>query len=131
MALKATKISTDVSDNYRFCKGKYVTSADGDADYIAFEIPKKAYVYEVFIDIKTAYTAASTGTLTVGYKEPGQAIVAAWVPDTLTLSEVTGVKPTEVSRYFENGGIITLGVVKGTSVADAVARLFVVYSVIH
>jgi len=132
MALKAAKISNDSSDVYRMMKGKYITSADGDGDYIAFEIPKKAFVYEFFIDVKTAYTAASTGTLTVGYKEPGQAISAAGLAaDTVVLSEVTGVKSVGIARYFESGAIITLGVIKGDSAANAVARLFIVYCVIN
>jgi hypothetical protein len=132
MALKATKISTATADNIRIMKGKYVTSADGDGDYISFELPKYCYLSHVTVDIKTAYTSASTGTITVGIKEPGVAISAAQVAaDTVTLSEVTGVKSISTGIYLEKGGVLTIGIVKGNSVADAVVRLFAVFSVIH
>jgi len=132
MALKATKMSTTAADNFRLMKGKFVTSADGDGDYIAFEIPRKALITRLMLDIKTAFTAASTGTLTIGVKEPATAISAAQLAaDTVTLSEVVGLKVINSSAYLENGGVITIGVTKGDSAADAVARLFVEYTVIH
>jgi hypothetical protein len=132
MALKATKISTAAADNIRIMKGKYVTSADGDGDYIAFELPKYCYLSHVSVDIKTAYTAASTGTITVGIKEPGIAISPARVADdTVILSEVTGVKGISTGIYLEKGGVLTVGILKGNSAADAVVRLFAVFSVIH
>jgi hypothetical protein len=132
MALKATKISNAAADNFRLLKGKYVTSADGDADYIAFEIPKRALITFVAVDIKTAYTGSSTGTLTIGIKEPGTAISASQIADdTVTLSEVTGTKVVQKAVYLDKGGVVTLGVVKGNSAADIVARLFLEYTVIN
>lgn len=132
MALIATKISNAAADNFRLIKGKYVTSADGDGDYIVCELPKKALITFCAADIKTAYTGSSTGILTVGVKEPGAAIVAdAIAGDSVVLSEATGMKRLSTPVYLENGGVVTLGVVKGTSVANAVARVFVGYTVIH
>lgn len=132
MALKAGKISTAAADNFRLMKGKYVTSADGDGDYIAFELPKKCMVLQTVVDIKTAFSGTSTGTLTVGIKEPGAAIVAdALAVDGTCLPEATGMKTISQCKYLENGGVLTLGVTKGDSSTDLVARAFVVYSVIH
>lgn len=132
MALKATKISNASSDNVRFIKGKYITAADGDGDYIVCELPRKSLITFTAVDIKTAYTGSSNGTLTVGVKEPATAIVAdALGDDTVVLSEVTGVKRMLKSLYLENGGVVTLGVTKGNSAANAVARVFVGYTVIH
>lgn len=132
MALIATKISTAASDNFRVLKGKYVTSADGDGDYIVFQLPKKCLVIQTMLDIKTAFTASSTGTVTIGMKEPGTAIdVDALAADTVTLSEVVGIKTIGQCMYLENGGALTLGITKGDSAADLEARAFVVYTVIH
>ena len=132
MPLLATKISTAASDNFRVLKGKFVSSADGDGDYIAFELPKHCYIILATAEIKTAFTALSTGTLTVGIKEPGAVIDASRLgADTVTLSEVVGSKVLAAGIYLENGGVLTLGVTKGDSVANLVARAFVVYSVIH
>ena len=132
MALVATKTRCGVADNFRISKSPYVTSADGNADYIVCELPKKALITFLAIDIKTAYTGSSTGTLTIGVKEPGVALSAAQLADdTVTLSEVVGMKVINKSLYFDNGAVITIGVTKGDSAANAVARVFVVYSVVH
>jgi hypothetical protein len=131
MALKATKISNDTSDNFRIMKGKLITSADGDGDYIAFELPKNCFIRGTFVDIKTAYTASSTGTLTVGIKEPGVAISASQLAaDTVTLSEAVGLKTITQAAYLPNGGVLTIGIVKGDSAANIVVHPFVEYSVI-
>lgn len=132
MALKATKVSNAAADNFRLLKGKFITSADGDGDYIAFDVPKKAFIHYLAVDIKTPYSAASTGTLTVGIKEPGVAINANQLAaEAAIASEVAGTKVLSVGCYLENGGVITLGIIKGDSAADIVARLFVKLSVIH
>ena len=131
MALKATKISNAAADNTRLIRGKYITSADGDGDYIAFEIPRFAFISLVAIDIKTVYTAASTGSVTIGIKEPGIAINATQLgANTDTLPLVAGIKQLVKSAYLTNGGVVTVGITKGTSAADVVCRAFIVYAVV-
>ena len=132
MALKATKISAAAADNFRVMKGKYVTSADGDGDYIVFELPRKCLVLHSIVVIKTAYSGTSTGTLTLGIKEPATAISADQIAaESAISSEATGMKAITQNVYLENGGVMTLGVAKGDSSADVVARVFTTYTVIH
>jgi hypothetical protein len=136
MGLIATKISTASADNFRLIKGKYVQSAGGaastsDGDYIVCELPRKSYVTYLAVDIATAFTGSSTGTVTLGYKEPSASISASgFAADTVTLSEATGIKRVTNSMYFENGGIITLGITNGDSAAAVKVRAWVGYTVI-
>lgn len=131
MALSSKFLNPKVADNIRVVVSPYVLGASGDADYIVAELPKNALLTDVVVDIKTAYTAASTGTLTVGFKEPGQAISAAGIAaDGVTLSEAVGVKPVTFTKHFPNGAIITLGLIKGDSAANIVVRAMLKYSVV-
>lgn len=132
MALNATKISNAMADNFRIVKGKLVTSADGDADYIVFEVPRKAFIHGMTLVVSTALTSGSTGSVTIGFKEPGIALSASAFADNLvTLPEQTGTKPLLVRKYCENGGAVTLGIIKGNSADNFVGRVFAQYSVIH
>lgn len=131
MALKVTKLSNAAADNIRTMVSKYVTSADGDNDYAVFEMPRGAYIIKASLDVKTVYTAASTGSVTVGVKENGAAIAASALADNaVSLPLVAGSKAINKPYYFANGGLVTVTIAKGNSAADVVARLFVVYSVI-
>lgn len=131
MALSVKFNKPNVADNIRSLVSKTVKGANGNADYIVLDIPRNALLTVKSVEVITAFTASSTGTLTVGYKLPGAAIVAdGFADDTVTLSEATGIKMINKTRHFPNGGVLTIGVTKGTSVADIVARLTAEYSIV-
>lgn len=132
MAIKTIHNKPQSSDNFRSIVSAYVKGSNGDGDYVVFEVPRNALVTIKAVDIKTAYSGTSTGTLTVGYKENGGALQAAGlVADTVILSEATGVKSVNVCKHFPKGGIVTLGVTKGDSSANIVARIYAEYSVVY
>lgn len=131
MALVMKYNKPNVADNFRSVISQLVKGAAGDGDYVVLDIPRNALVTVKSVEVNTAFTGSSTGTLTVGYKVPGAAIVAdGFANDTVTASEATGIKMINKTRHFPNGGVLTIGVTKGTSVADIVARVTAEYSVV-
>jgi hypothetical protein len=136
MALIATKVNNSASDNTRLIKGKYIMSAGGaaatlDGDYIICDLPKRALITALILDVATGMTAATTGTVTLGYKEPGLAISVAGLASSATLTPTaTGCKVPNASKYFDNGGVVTLSVTNGDSVAAFKGRVFVEYAVV-
>lgn len=120
-----------ISDNVRFGISEFVKGANGDGDYVLVEVPKNALVTVKAVEVTTAFSGTSTGTLTVGYKERGGELqVAGLAADSVVLSEATGIKQINVTKHFPNGGVITLGVTKGDSSANIVARAYFEYSVV-
>lgn len=125
MAISGKYNTPNIADNLRVGISEYVNGAAGDADYIVYTIPRNGLVTIKAVDIATAFSGTSTGTLTIGYKENGSAIQASGIAaDSVTLSEATGIKSINVSRHFPKGGVITLGVTKGNSSTDIKARIF-------
>lgn len=125
MAISTRHKRPRIADNLRVIMTDFVRGANGDADYEVFEVPRNGLVTVKAVEITTAFTGSSTGTLTVGFKENGSAIDAdGFAADATTLSEATGIKSINVVKHFPKGGMVTLGVTKGDSSADIVARLF-------
>lgn len=132
MAIKTTFNKPHVSDNSRNVVSALVKGSSGDGDYVVLDVPRYAKVTVEAVEISTAFSGTSTGTLTVGYKHADGSIVASGIADdSVCLSEATGTKQINKTMYFPKGGIITLGVTKGDSSADIVARLHAKYSVVY
>lgn len=127
-----TKYNTPhVSDNIRYGISEFVNGANGDGDYVVCEVPRGALVTVKAVEVTTAFSGTSTGTLTIGYKERGSAIQASgFAADSVTLSEATGVKAVNTCKHFPKGGVITIGVTKGDSSANIVARAYFEYTII-
>lgn len=70
MALSVKFNKPNVADNIRSLVSQTVKGANGDADYIVLDIPRNALLTVKSVEVITAFTASSTGTLTVGYKLP-------------------------------------------------------------
>lgn len=119
----------------RWAKSRYITGADGDNSYLVVPLPKKALVTRVLLDTKTGQTAASTGTVSIGFTGNGEVQSDVYFK-TAALVTATGITEAVATnagcKYFEtSGGAITIAVVKGTSAADYEGRVFVEYTVIH
>lgn len=119
----------------RWAKSRYVTSADGDNSYLVVPLPKKSLVTRILLDTKTGFTAASTGTVSIGFTGNGEAQDDVYFK-AAALVTATGIIEAVAThngcKYFEtSGGAITVALAKGTSVADYEGRVFVEYTVIH
>jgi len=123
------------SDTVRTLKSKYVSTSDNDGNRIfALLLPRKCLATQFWVDIKTAYTAASTGSILVGYVDPDGNDADAFIDNTDAAPTALGLKKAPVAkpgRYFEKGGSITISLAKGDSAADISARIFVDTRVIY
>lgn len=120
------------SDINRFVKSKFVSTVDNDGNRVfVLQVPRKGFVKTVKIEVKTGFTAASTGTVTVGIKTPDVDTPAYFMDDTVVASEVTGMKSSDKCIYCEKGGSITISLAKGTSAADVSCRIFADISTIY
>ena len=121
-------LSTAASDICRFQKSKSVSTVDNDGNRVfVLQVQRKSFLKDLWIQVQTGFTAASTGTVTVGIKTPDLDSVNYFMTDAEVASEVTGFKACIAANrgyYFEKGGTITVSLAKGTSVADVVCRVF-------
>jgi hypothetical protein len=119
----------------RWAKSRYATGADGDNSYLVVPVPKKALISRVLLDTQVGQTGASTGTVSVGFTGNGEAQSDVYFKTAALVSAVGITELTATNagaKYFETaGGAITIAIVKGTSAADYVGRVFVEYTVIH
>jgi hypothetical protein len=123
------------SDMVRTMKSKFVsTSNNGGNRVFVLLLPRKCLVTQVWLDVKTAYTGASTGSILVGYVDPDGNDADFFIDNTDAAPTALGLKKAPVSkggRYFEKGGSITISLAKGDSAADISARIFADTRVIY
>lgn len=125
MAITAWKLSNIWSEFVKFVKGAFISSTLGDVTVAVIQVPRKGFVKHVHLEVSTVYTAASTGSVLIGYEAPDKAAVTNYfMANTDSLPLVAGFKTSGKVMYFEKGGTITVTFAKGTSVADVVGRVF-------
>jgi len=121
-------ISHAASDVCRFLKSKTLSTFDNEGNRVTvFIIQRKTFVADIFAQVLTGYTAASTGAVTIGIKTPDIDVVDFFMANATVLPLVAGMKSAPLaskSYYFEKGGSITVSLAKGNSVADVKVRIF-------
>lgn len=127
------QFQTAYSDLARFFKCKQsVSSSLGDVGVAVIQVPRKSFVKAVYLEVLTAYTAASTGSVTVGYEAPDKAANATFFMDNTAAAPLTvGMKTAAKGVYFEKGGVISVTFAKGDSAANVVVRAFADISTIY
>ena len=127
------------ADNVRLAKSKLILDpADGTHNII--RLPRFAFVMDVFFQLITPYTAASSGLITLGLVGNGEVADADAIladtyigSETAGLSRMSGGTAAAAEGYWFNtaSGAITITTTAGDSVATISCQAFAFYSVIH
>lgn len=121
--------SLAASEFGRMLKSKVVTTADNDGNVVAvLRIPRKTLIKDVSVQVLQGFTAASTGTVKIGFKSPDLTDDDLFFTDAEVASEVVGHKSCIAANrqlYCEKAGDIIITLAKGTSAADVKVRVFV------
>lgn len=126
------------ADNYRLCKSLLLNAPDDDT-YDLIRIPKYAFIFDVWVNITTAFSHADA-VCSVGWSGNGEtAQTAGFIPNDVFQPTVTGLKrATHASlvawagKYFSSAnGAVTCTVAKGSSTTVGVFTVFVAYTIIH
>lgn len=135
------KNTTAIGEASRFAKSKKLGTAlsaaiaAGTDSVMALQVPRKAFVKDMWLEVITGYTALSTGTITIGKTGDATTDDADHFTDTddidCTSVGLHRVPIASSGHYFESGpGGITLTFNKGDSAADCEVRLFVEYDMV-
>ena len=126
------------ADNYRLAKSKLLSSPS-DATYDIIQIPKYAFVKNVWIEVVTA-ADVEPDTVTVGWTGNGEtAVTDGFITTDVAAANETGLKKamhdtltTFEGKYFNGGsGMITFTYAAGSASTKGVYRVFAEFVVIH
>ena len=132
-------LSTRASDNMRLARSKrLVEKADGT--YALINLPRYAFVKDMWFYITQAYAGGANGAATIGFigngetADPDGFFDAAWAA-----GRVAGVKrmsgdtqPGSKGKWFnEASGQITITLAAGTDTTLLIGYVFAEYSVIY
>ena len=127
------------SDNFRFARSKVIISP-ADGTYPVIRMPKFAFLIDLFFQLVTPYTAASSGTITLGLIGGGEtADPDAFLEDVYIGSETAGwsrmsggsAAQAEGFWFNEASGLVSLTVAVGDSAATIKCQAIAMYTVIH
>lgn len=127
------------SDNFRMARsGVFTTKADGT--YGLIQLPKFAFIDQVWLHITQAYAGGTTGAATVGWAgNATTADVDGFMDATAAGARATGMKimtddaqPGSAGKWFNSGrGTVTITFAKGDDTTLVIGQVFCRYSVIH
>lgn len=125
------------SDRFMLGASRIMVAPD-DATYAVIQIPKYAFITDVWLNIRTAYVAGSP-VLTVGFEGNGEtANTAFFITNDIADPFVAGIKrsvedtlTSKPSKYFSGGsGAITVTVAAGGASTEGTFEVFAQYVVI-
>jgi hypothetical protein len=127
------------SDNYRLarCDGIYELA---DGTYGLIQLPKFAFVDQIWLIITQAYAGGAGGSATIGWEGNGStADPDGFMDATGCGARTEGTKlmtedaqPGSTGKWFSGGrGLITITLSAGTDTTLLIAQAFCRYSVIH
>ncbi|MCK5015636.1 MAG: hypothetical protein KAS32_01075 [Candidatus Peribacteraceae bacterium] len=127
------------SDNFRMARsGKLVEKADGT--YGLIQLPKYAFISQIWVNVTQAYAGGTTGAATLGFAgNATTADVDGFMDATALGARAAGFKimtddaqPGSLGKWFSGGrGTITITLAKGDDTTLLIAEAFCHYSVIH
>ena len=127
------------SDNFRMARsGKLVEKADGT--YGLIQLPKYAFISQIWVNVTQAYAGGTTGAATLGFAgNATTADVDGFMDATALGARATGFKimtddaqPGSLGKWFSDGrGTVTITLAKGDDTTLLIAEAFCQYSVIH
>lgn len=127
------------SDNFRLARSRFVATPD-DGTHNLIRMPRFAFLIDVFFQLITPYTAASSGLITLGLAGNGAvADVDAVLIDiyigseTAGMSRMSGGSTAAAEGYWfkDASGSITLTTILGNSADTITCQAFALYSIIH
>ena len=132
-------ISFSASDNFRLARSKTLYDL-ADGTYNLIQLPKFAFVDEIWFIVSQAYAGGSGGSATIGYSGNGTTAVAAgFMVAGVTLARATGTKVMTADtaagskgKWFDSGsGCITITLAKSSDTTLLRGFVFARYSVLH
>jgi hypothetical protein len=139
MATTAFK-SNIASDNFRLARSK-ILSEKTDGTYSIIDIPRYAFVCDVWLYITQAYAGGGVdGTATIGFTGNGETADPDGFMDIAACSAtITGYKrasddsqPASLGKWFNSGrGTITITLADNTCTTLMKGYVFVQYSVVY
>ena len=133
------KISYSASDNFRLARSKTLYDL-ADGTYNLIQLPKFAFVDQVWFYISQAYAGGAAGAATIGWT--GNATTAdpdGFMDATQAGARATGMKvmtgdtqPGSQGKWFDSGsGCVTITLAKSTDTTLLRGFVFVRFSVLH
>ena len=133
-------LSMRAADNYRFAASRNLVEL-ADGTYALINIPKFAFVKEVWLYISTPYSGGGAdGTATIGFKGNGESADPDGFMDATAAAATTAgykrassdAQPASQGKWFNAAsGQITITLAHNTSTVYLKGIVFVEYTVIH
>lgn len=132
------KMTNALSDKVFMARSLLFTEPD-DGTYAIIQIPNKAFISDVWLNITTAYVAG-TPSLTIGWMGNGEtAQTAGFMSNDIAKPMEVGLKRAQhdtllawEGKYFNAGtGAVTITVAANSATTEGVFQVFVQYTVIY
>ena len=125
------------SDRYMMAASRLMVAPDDDTYYV-IQLPRYAFVTDVWLNITTAYVGGAP-TISVGFAGNGEtANTAYFITTDISEPTVAGIKcsikdtiASNRSKYFSNGsGSITVTIAAGSASTEGTFEVFAQYVLI-
>jgi hypothetical protein len=132
-------ISKIASDNFRLAKSKTLVSL-ADGTYNIIQIPRYAFISQIWLVVTTAYAGGADGAATIGFTGNGETADADGFMDAAAADgRALGVKimtddaqPGSKGKWFNAaGGMLTITLDDGSDTTLMSGYVLMQYSVIH
>ncbi len=127
------------SDNIRLAKSRYILAPD-DGTHNVIRMPRFAFLIDVFFQLITPYSGASSGLITLGLigngavADPDAVLVDVYIgSETAGMSRMSGGSAVAAEGYWfdDASGVVTLTSTLGNSSATIACQVFAFYTIIH
>jgi hypothetical protein len=131
--------SFSASDNFRLARSKTLYDLV-DGTYNIIQVPKFAFIDQLWFIVTTAYTGGAGGSATIGYTgNATTAAAAGFMAAGTTLARAAGTKIMTADtaagskgKWFSDGsGCVTITLAASTDTTALRGYVFVRYSVLH
>jgi hypothetical protein len=131
--------SFSASDNFRLARSKTLYDL-ADGTYNIIQVPKFAFIDQLWFIVTTAYAGGADGSATIGYTgNATTAVAAGFMAAGTTLARAAGTKIMTADtaagskgKWFSDGsGCVTITLAASTDTTALRGYVFVRYSVLH